>query len=168
MDIKSLREAQGLTLMELERRTGLKNSHISMVETHKTGLSDRVAKAIAPALGVKAGELIEAQALAAAKHQAATLEGMDPEALKELVSKNTKKVEVAVLALNELINEKEAPVDLRKQAEKALNKLLALLDKPEATKSTRQPDRDLHGRKLAAGPAVERDGAGRRREAIIK
>jgi transcriptional regulator with XRE-family HTH domain len=168
MDIKSLREAQGLTLMELERRTGLKNSHISMVETHKTGLSDRVAKAIAPALGVKAGELIEAQALAALKHQAAEIEELTPEALKRAVSKDTKKAAAAVLALTEVIKDEAIPPELRKQASKAAAKLLALLGKPEATKSTRQPDRDLHGRKLAAGPAAERDGAGRRREAIIK
>ncbi len=159
MDLRSIRKARGLTTLDIERQTGIKNSHLSMIENHKHGLSDAVAAKLAPVLGVKAGALQEAQTIAYFKNQAARLEGLDQAALKRAVAKDTGKAAKAVVALSNVINDKDIPLEFRQQASKSLDKLLDLLPE-EAQKSKRQPDRDFYGRKREI-KEVKRDAVGR-------
>ncbi len=163
MDLRSIREGQGLTLKDIERKTGLKHSHLSMIETHKASLSDKVAAKLAPVLGIYPGALKEAQTLAAFKHQAEKLQGLDQAALKRAAGKDSKNAAAAVVALTEIIRDETLPVELRQEASKTISKLLDLVDRPaEAQKSRTQgdPDRDLYGRKRP-GRKVNRDAVGR-------
>lgn len=168
MNLHEIRKERGLTLLEIEAMTGIKNSHLSMIENYKAGLTDRVAAKLAPVLKVDKQALIEDQAAAAFKHQAAALEALTPETLKSAAGKNTKKAAAAVAALVELVGDENLPLDMRQQAEKSANKLLNLLPGAEAgskkSKAQGAPERDFYGRKRP-GRKTARDPLGRARAA---
>lgn len=58
--IRTLREARGLTQVELAKKARLTQSHVSMIEAgERTQLSIQTAQKLARALGVPVGRLLE-------------------------------------------------------------------------------------------------------------
>ncbi len=159
MDLRTVRTNKGLSLLELQKKSGFAFPYLSEIENHKKTLTHEVAVKVAGPLGVNADELQAGHLEASLKHSAGHLEEVSNLALKNVLTKDPKRAEMVAKTLAGLIDSEELDPETRTAIKKAVGKLVQALEAP-AEKSKRQPDRDLYGRKREI-KEVKRDAVGR-------
>jgi len=166
MDIKNRRTAQGLTLSDLARKVGVDPAHLHQVENYSMGVSDKIAVKVAAALGVGPKTLQEDQTIAAIKHQAKKLAELDLEIVKRVAGKNSEKAAAAVVSLTELAGDDALPIEMRKAAGRAAEKLLQAANKSAWGQAKDLPheriERNAQGKRINPHTPIRRDPRGRR------
>ena len=165
MDLKTRRISQGLSLSELSRKVGIDPAHLHQIENHRMNVSDKIAVKVAAVLGVGPKTLQEEQSVAAVKYNADKIERMGLETVKRVAAKNPKRAALVVIGLKELMEDDSLPLEMRKAAGKAAEKLIKA-----ASKSAFDPkplpydriERDAQGKRLKEYKTIRRDPHGRR------
>lgn len=125
MDLRSIRKAKGLTLLEMEEKTGISNAYLSQVERHKKMLSDEMAAILAPHLGMEAMDLKIQHTESAFASFAEQLRKTDLQKVKELTEKKPEKVSQVLDGLANIIDDDSISADFRKVARQVADRLLA-------------------------------------------